>query len=499
MLMPFIAVNSQNMYNITGLLDNAPSGTARFIGMGGSMGALGGDLSVMGVNPAGTAIYRSGDFSLAASLELVNNASVFQGVKDKCAYDGFAVNDFGFLLAFEREASLTKFVNFGMNFRRRSNLNSNFGMGGDPAGYSQMYVMDNLYWNNEFDINDMKSSMYTGFAYHWLPLLASDARIDDEDGNFLIAPDGLAVYIPNYINYYSEERGGVNDLDINLSANINDRLYIGATLGCHMVNYSRYSSYFEEDSYGEIYTLNNSYLLDGSGVDFKVGAIFRPFRYSPFKIGVSVHTPTLYRLTDASYASIIGPYGDSFDTRDSDAYGGDLISRFSVRSPWRVNAAMSYTFGRSVALNAEYEYTDPSAMEFTKRTDISFAQNEEISKNLQAQHTFKLGAELSVGNYAVRAGYNHITAPFKKSAYKYMYNAAVTETSTDYMNRFCKDVLTLGLGHAGKTFYINAAYMMQIQKSDFYPFYDLDYDEPSPVAHVKTTSSSIVVGVGVRF
>ena len=41
------------------------NGTARFIGMGGAMGALGGDISTMGTNPAGIGIYRSNDAMLS--------------------------------------------------------------------------------------------------------------------------------------------------------------------------------------------------------------------------------------------------------------------------------------------------------------------------------------------------------------------------------------------------------------------------------------------------
>lgn len=37
------------------------NGTARFVGMGGALGALGGDISTVGTNPAGIGIYRSNE------------------------------------------------------------------------------------------------------------------------------------------------------------------------------------------------------------------------------------------------------------------------------------------------------------------------------------------------------------------------------------------------------------------------------------------------------
>ena len=57
-LMLAMAANAQNAYDAERVLSNDLNGTARFVGMGGAMGALGGDMSVMGTNPAGIGIFR---------------------------------------------------------------------------------------------------------------------------------------------------------------------------------------------------------------------------------------------------------------------------------------------------------------------------------------------------------------------------------------------------------------------------------------------------------
>ena len=44
------------------------SGTARYMSMGGAFGALGGDISVMGANPAGLGIYRSSEIVTTLSV-----------------------------------------------------------------------------------------------------------------------------------------------------------------------------------------------------------------------------------------------------------------------------------------------------------------------------------------------------------------------------------------------------------------------------------------------
>ena len=139
-------------------------------------------------------------------------------------------------------------------------------------------------------------------------------------------------------------------------------------------------------------------------------------------------------------------------------------------------------------------------MAFSKRTDIGVCQNDEISYNLKSQHTFRVGAELTVKKIALRAGYNYISAPFRSTAFKYMPNATTADTSTEYQNRYAKNIATVGLGYAGKIVYIDVAYMYQHQKSDFYSYYDMDYpDSESRVAKVKTNGHSIIAGIGIRF
>ncbi len=497
-----LTLNSQNMYNITNLLDNDPAGTARFVGMGGSMSALGGNLSVMGTNPAGTAVYRSNDFYISGAYDIVNSNATFMGNMEKKSYDGTELSNVGFLLANEIEASPLKFVNFGINYRRKGNMRGNFNMSGNPDGFSQQYIINDLYMSSPFDINGITADSYSSFNHNWLALLAADVDICDADSNFLVFPSGHpleeeVVYYPNYAGYYSEQRGGVNVTDINLSFNIEDRVYIGATLGFHIVDYSRYSRYYESDDYGYIYTLENDYSVSGSGVDFKLGAIVRPFKYSPFKVAFSVHTPVSYSLTDYSSATMIGPGGSEFSTLNEDCYGESLRIAYRLKTPWRFGAAASYTFGNFLALNAEYEYSNLTKTSFSDRTDMGVAQNEEIMYNLKLQHTLRAGAEFNIKKVALRAGYNYISAPFNKDACKFMDNAAITDTSTDYMNKYSKNIATLGLGYAAKSFYFDIAYMFQTQKADFYPYYDMEVYNPG--ASVRSNAHTVVAGIGVRF
>ena len=59
--MTVASISAQTIYDGAKFTQKDLNGTARFVGMGGAMGALGGDISTMGTNPAGIGIYRSND------------------------------------------------------------------------------------------------------------------------------------------------------------------------------------------------------------------------------------------------------------------------------------------------------------------------------------------------------------------------------------------------------------------------------------------------------
>ena len=61
---------AQDIYQVGELSTTDLNGTARYVGMGGAMGALGGDLSVMSSSPAAIGLYRRNDLAVTASLSV---------------------------------------------------------------------------------------------------------------------------------------------------------------------------------------------------------------------------------------------------------------------------------------------------------------------------------------------------------------------------------------------------------------------------------------------
>ena len=140
-------LNAQSTYNVTPLFSPELVGTARFVGMGGAMSALGGDISTMSSNPAGIGIYRSNDFAATASLSTLSTKADFLGSslgKDKI---NLSFDNIGFVFSGNIGGESLKFVNFGMNYTHRNNFRKEFAMNGWYAdgNYSQQYQIQNLY------------------------------------------------------------------------------------------------------------------------------------------------------------------------------------------------------------------------------------------------------------------------------------------------------------------------------------------------------------------
>ena len=500
LILTAIQINAQSTYNVLPLFSPELTGTARFVGMGGAMSALGGDISVMSYNPAGIGIYRSNDFAATASLSTLNTKADFLGSSLSSNKTNFSFDNIGLVLSLNYGGESLKFVNLGINYTHRNNFRKEFAMNGwyaDENGdnlFSQQYQMQNLYNSSLPDLDNITSDSYWNPRYPWLPLLAADAG--------LLENDGTIKYLPTDATFFSEDKGGVDQIDLNISCNIEDRLYLGATLGVHYIDYQRYSIYGEYDDIGDIYTLENWHKTEGTGSDLKLGAIVRPFEYSPFRLGLAFHLPTFYNLTDYSSAYIAGPVIDGkykeMATNWPEAFGEDYIVEYDVTSPWRMNVSAGYTIGNFLALNAEYELVEYSTanMEYADGTNMPDME-EEFESNMKSQNILRLGAEMKLDdNFSMRFGYNYISSAFRDDAWKYISPSSAT-TATDYTNTKETNLFTLGLGYRGKSMYFDAAYQCAMQDADFFTYKDPEFNLPA--TKVSNFQNKFIFTLGVRF
>ena len=533
------AVSAQSVYDGVKIADKDLNGTARFVGMGGAMGALGGDITTMGTNPAGIGIYRSNDVMTSFSYSAYGMESKYEGQKSTIDKNRWSFDNIGVVFATKiGNQTPLRYVNFGFNYKRSKSFYKNMSMSGmmgvvenpsnpgSPYYVSQTnsmalqatdaerYVWDNSRQHLDFDnANRIFSDPDAGWlgALGYQGGLTERDRIDNE-------PDLYVPFLPVEPSsvFNSREKGGIDQYDFNVSFNINDRVYLGLTIGAYDVDYDKYSGYDESYKRGEGYSLESYNNISGSGFDVKMGLILRPFEYSPFRIGFAVHTPTFYKLTYSTSAIVTNDYRDAKTDElkriivDTYGYVGDMKRDYRLVTPWKYNVSLGYTVGTSLALGAEYEYEDYSTMKFKYSSndgggDMEF-ENAEVKNCLKGEHTFRIGAEYKViPEFAFRLGYNYSSAVFRDEAVKYI-PAKSLITDTDFSNKRSQSNYTLGIGYRGKMFYADLAYQLSTYTENFYPFYnefELTQGEwtmvTPPATKVTNTRSQVLLTVGMRF
>lgn len=512
--------SSQTIYDAAKFVDQDLNGTARFVGMGGAMGALGGDISTIGTNPAGIGIYRSNDIMTSFSLSAYGTESkyadkTFNNDKNRWSFDNIG---FVFSSKIGTQTPL-RYVNFAFNYKKNKSFFKNMSMGGnlnltpDKEVVSQTFQMANqANAMNQFENNDIATldkdgvnlfdDNYTG----WLAALGWKGNLylkDTQNGDYFIQSPRPSS------DFYSREKGGIDQYDFNVAFNFYDRIYLGVTIGAYDLDYYKFTSYREDYGDQQNYFLESDNRINGAGVDFKIGAIFRPVESSPFRIGIALHTPIFYKLTYTTNAFLRSniwipsendPNTENLIQTDVDTYkalNGNMKQEFRLRTPWKYNVSLGYTIGTSLALGAEYEYQDYSSVQFsdTEGYTEGYSHENATSDALKGVSTFRIGAEYKIiPQFAFRLGYNYRSAIFKDDAFKNLqYNSI--HTDTDFANKKAQNNYTLGIGYRGTMFYADLAYQYSSYKENFYAFDDEFLDKTK----VTNTRSQVLLTLGMRF
>ena len=112
-----VPVAAQETYENAKLATEDLNGTARYVGMGGAMEALGADISTISTNPAGIGLFRRS--SASASVGFINQegAKSFGGGHTT----NVSFDQVGFV--WTNQISSTDFVNFAFNYHKSRNFN----------------------------------------------------------------------------------------------------------------------------------------------------------------------------------------------------------------------------------------------------------------------------------------------------------------------------------------------------------------------------------------
>lgn len=508
MAVAVVPLAAQETYENAKIAAEDLNGTARYVGMGGAMDALGADISTIATNPAGIGLFRRSNASVSFGAVIQGDAPSMAGA-DKF---NMSFDQAGFVISANTSGKNQSFVNFGFNYHKSRNFDYILSAADRLTNASQ----------NKLSYVKAKNELLYPLDNSGRPDLdrpyITCNQLDDIYTTELLYDQGQNLWLYDNASDYRLDRahsGYIGEYDFNVSGNINNRVYLGLTVGYHDVHYKHYGEYTENlKNIGTLRTYEDR-RITGGGVDVKFGIIFRPIEYSPFRVGLSVATPTFYKLTTENELDM---------TDGSYTAGAGESYKFKLYTPWKFGLSLGHTIGKDIALGASYEYADYGSLDTRYITDGYYDywsntySDQSVSDNTMNRHTdttlrgvstLKLGAEFKpTDELALRVGYNYVSPMYHEDGYKdgtLDTEGSYYSSATDYTNWKSTNRFTCGIGYTFGQLNLSAAYQLSSTSGEFSPFMNyVDNNEPddnilTDVVKVKNVRHQLLLTLGYTF
>lgn len=533
-----VAVQAQNTSGILLNRDIVPAssllslsqreavGTARSMGMGGAFTSLGADMSSFGYNPAGFGMYQRDEISASLGLGITNakNYNAYNTSDNNSVR--FDVNNIGASFKIYEGTGKLVAVNFAFGYNKTADYNYDMSYAGPATVSSLADAFADIANANGLIINaDNKIADNRGYydydldPYYWGAVMGYKAGLINKGANGWY-PDEIApgAQMSQYTNLRS--RGSAGEFSFAFGFNINNIVYLGASLDIQSISreqtiyYDEYIDYegARPDATAYPYQLQDfrfaqSMELNGSGVGAKFGIVVRPVE--ALRIGFAVHTPTYYSVAYRYSASLSSkalsagnnPYG--WEVINGSVYanestpilqdGGD--NRWCFTTPTRLLAGVSYAISRYAIISVDYQYDAYRALKWNYTPVDTGYTNDIFHNNVKGAHTVRAGVEAKPLPWlALRVGGGYRTKLLREN-YDF---AAFSEPVKDRLW-----YASAGVGfRVSEVTSIDLAYQYRNTRySDYYSFYTELGGTPnaSPMYGLDLINHNIAVTFAFRF
>lgn len=376
-------------------------GTARSVAMGGAFGTLGGDFTSLSINPAGIGIYSGKEITITPSNYFVAVRSKYLNNKTDDLKYKFNLNNAGIVFTFTpKKESGCKGIQVGFGVNRLNNYSFNGYYEGinrlnsiaddflDQAQRTQPNDLDPF--NSQLAFNTYLIDTLGGLTNYTSPI---------QKGGVLQSKSVMTS-------------GSNNELVLTIGGNLNDKLFLGGTIGFPFVRYSESSIYEETDPGDTIPDFKkmkyNNYLeTQGSGFNFKFGIIYKIAEW--VRIGASFHTPTFYSMKDTWNSDMV-TYFDNGDKYSAKSPDGSFD--YQLNTPFRANGGVSFIIKKIALISGEYEFVDYRNARLRSSTYRFSEENKALDGLYTYQSNVRAGFELKYNMVSFRGGYNFSSNPY---------------------------------------------------------------------------------------
>lgn len=473
------AVTGQNLVDALRYSDYRIQGTARSSAMGNAFGALGGDFSSLSINPAGLGVYRSSEYVFTPTLGKTNVDATYLGYITNESKYTIGLSNVGYVANLgngnNHGGSMVN-INLGFGYNRLNNFNVKKMV---EASNANSTLLDEFTANANADI---WSDYYEELAWD------TDLLIQDEETGEYFNDIADAGYGQGQRKSFSQ-KGNIDEYLISMAANFNHKFYLGVLVGIHSVNFKETTNLFEYDTDDNIIPYFNNYNFNtylnttGTGVNVKVGAIFKPI--DALRIGAAVHSPTFYRMNERFDNTMTSYITFEDGSEEFKAYSPLGDYDYNLETPMKAVLSAALVLGKSAILSADYEYVDYSTIKFGDGGDgyDYYDENQDIKAAYKAVGNIRAGAELRLSpEFSIRGGYEYFPSPYNSRAF-----------NADHNSRISNSAISGGLGFRQGGFFFDLAYKH---------FMDENYTElysGSNLANYDISKDHLIMTLGFRF
>lgn len=482
-----------------------PGGSARIQGIGGAQVSLGGDYSSAYSNPAGLGMYNRSEFTFSPAYSTMNIQSTYAG--NSSEENISKINIPGVSYVYHHETGKQSgFLggSLGFSLTRTNNFNETFSYSGANSSSSIIdYFIDDAYYYNPDDMLPGGPDFYNLTAMAYNNFLIED-YYDNNDLYYgsVLSPLPADGQIPAEVRTVTqseivESSGAQNQWSISYGANFSDKFFIGAGIGIATLRYKLKLNYAESNfsfdqspGYNPIDYFESEENLDisGTGVNFTIGAIFRPIDF--IQIGASFVTPTSYQITD-SYEASMGSqwndfdyYGDGSTILGSEyvEFGDPLISEYSLKTPMKFSTGITL-ISKFGFISGDVEMVNYGKANYDSDIgEISFdLDNEDIKALYGSVVNYRVGAEYRYQMFRLRGGYRFMADPYRDS---------------DGIDR-SSQTFSGGVGIKKEKFFVDFAIVHTTSDDRRIPY--TAPDKPTPVALLENKFTNYMFTVGFSF
>ena len=424
-LLSMTTIYGQDISDAVRFSQSEIQGTARFRALSGAFGALGGDMSAVSANPAGSAVFSQSHATFTGSnMDSKNSTNYFGTVTDTNS-SNFDINQGGAAFVFANRNSNSPWKKFtlGLAYDRTNNFDDVW----NAVGRNTNNQSIDLYFSNYADgvrlgdisvldgefIEDAYADIGNAFGFghqqaflgYQAFILEADADDDENTTYFSNLADGTFDH-----DYLYTSAGYNGKIAFNLAAQYEDNLYLGINLNSHFIDYQRSSSLLEDNANGGLITeidFDNNLSTTGNGFSFQLGGIMK---LTPeFRVGLTYDSPTWYTIQEETTQLI--------DTNEADSeirFISDIVNiypEYKLKTPAKVTGSLAYIFAKQGLISFDYSKKDFGSTELRPTQDFTDINNT-MTDVLTDAATYRLGAEYKHKQFSFRGGYRFEESPY---------------------------------------------------------------------------------------